>query len=77
MKVILKQEVQKVGRALEIKEVKDGYGRNYLIPNGLAIIANKVNIEWLEKKKEQKAKKKSTPNAIKTKKKMKKEKKKK
>jgi large subunit ribosomal protein L9 len=37
MKLILKQEVSGLGGPGEIVEVKDGYGRNYLIPRGLAI----------------------------------------
>ena len=36
MKVILKQDVNKIGKAGEILEVSDGYGRNYLIARGLA-----------------------------------------
>ena len=36
MKVILKQDVNKIGKAGEILEVYDGYGRNYLIARGLA-----------------------------------------
>lgn len=39
MKVILKQDVEKLGDANDIVSVKDGYGRNYLIPQGLAIVA--------------------------------------
>ncbi len=39
MKVILKQDVEKLGDANDIVSVKDGYGRNYLIPQGLAMVA--------------------------------------
>ena len=35
MKVILKQDVNKIGRKGELLEVSDGYGRNYLIGRGL------------------------------------------
>ncbi len=43
MKVILLQDINRVGKKLEIKNVSDGYARNYLIPKGLAKIAtNKV-----------------------------------
>jgi large subunit ribosomal protein L9 len=43
MEVILKQDVQGVGYKNDIVKVKAGYGRNYLIPKGLAIIANSSN----------------------------------
>jgi len=39
MKVLLIKDVYKLGRAGDIKKVADGYGRNYLIPQGLAIPA--------------------------------------
>lgn len=40
MEIILKQEVQGLGSKDDIVTVKSGYGRNYLIPQGMAIIAN-------------------------------------
>lgn len=43
MEVILRQTVKDVGKAGEIVTVKNGYGRNYLIPRGLAYIATKAN----------------------------------
>ncbi|NLY17675.1 MAG: 50S ribosomal protein L9 [Clostridiaceae bacterium] len=39
MKVILKQDVQKLGKKNEMVNVSDGYARNYLIPKGLAVVA--------------------------------------
>jgi large subunit ribosomal protein L9 len=39
MEIILKQDVQRLGSANDIVIVKDGFGRNYLIPQGLAIVA--------------------------------------
>ena len=39
MKVLLLQDVYKLGRAGDVKKVADGYGRNYLIPQGLATLA--------------------------------------
>lgn len=49
MKVILKKTVAKLGQKNEIKEVSDGYARNFLIPNGEAIIATSANVKELEK----------------------------
>ena len=43
MEVILKQDVQGLGYKNDTIKVKAGYGRNYLIPNGFAIIANDSN----------------------------------
>jgi large subunit ribosomal protein L9 len=39
MKVLLLTDVYKLGRAGEVKKVADGYGRNYLLPQGLAVLA--------------------------------------
>lgn len=41
MKVILKDEVDNVGLPGDVVEVADGYGRNYLIPRGMAIVATR------------------------------------
>jgi large subunit ribosomal protein L9 len=41
MKLILTAEVDHLGVAGETVEVKDGYGRNYLLPRGLAIVATR------------------------------------
>jgi large subunit ribosomal protein L9 len=43
MEVILKQDVQGLGYKNDIIKVKAGYGNNFLIPNGLALIANDSN----------------------------------
>ena len=48
MKVILQQDVKSLGEMGEIVRVKDGYGRNYLIPRGLAIVANERNTRQLQ-----------------------------
>ena len=51
MKVILLEDVESVGKKYEVKEVKDGHARNFLIPNKLVKLANKKNLKWLESKK--------------------------
>ena len=60
MEIILKKDVENLGFVDDIVKVKAGYGRNYLIPNGLAILATssqkKILAENL-KQKEQKNKK--------------------
>jgi large subunit ribosomal protein L9 len=48
MEVILREDVAEVGRAGEIVKVKDGYGRNFLLPRGLAYPATKGNKRKVE-----------------------------
>lgn len=48
MEIILLQDIEKVGEKHTIVKVKDGYGRNYLIPKGMAIVANQSNRNRLE-----------------------------
>jgi len=50
MKVILIQDVKNLGKEGEVKEVSDGYARNYLIPRGLATEATKSNLKEIEEK---------------------------
>lgn len=52
MKVILLQDIEKLGKKYEIKEVKDGYARNFLIPQKLVKPATKENLEWIGAQKE-------------------------
>ena len=48
MKVILKQDVEHVGRIGNIANVRPGYARNFLVPRGLAIVATKHNLHRFE-----------------------------
>ena len=51
MKVILLSDVKNVGKKGDVKEVADGYGRNYLVKNGLAVEATKKSMEILNQQK--------------------------
>ena len=55
MEVILIQDVANLGYKNDIIKVKDGYGRNYLIPNRLAVIANDSNRKQLAENLKQQA----------------------
>lgn len=55
MEIILKQDVEKLGHKDEIVTVKPGYARNYLIPNGMAILATKSAKKMHEENMRQKA----------------------
>ena len=57
MRVILLQDVENLGKKYEVKEVKDGYARNFLFPKGLAKLATKEVMSWLETQKEIEVKK--------------------
>ncbi len=48
MKVILREDIESLGRAGDIVKVADGYGRNYLIPKRLAVQADVRNVRALE-----------------------------
>ena len=51
MKLILREDVENLGKGGELVEVKPGYGRNYLLPRGLAVLANPRNVKELEHQK--------------------------
>lgn len=57
MKIILKKDHDILGAAGEIKEVKDGYARNYLIPRGIAMIVTPSNLKAFEEIKRQQSRK--------------------
>ena len=53
MKIVLNRDINGLGRVGEIVAVKDGYGRNFLLPKGYAIVANKANVAKLQVKLEE------------------------
>ena len=53
MKVMLVKDVYKLGHAGDIKKVADGYGRNFLIPQGLAVLATEGALKQVQKIKAQ------------------------
>jgi large subunit ribosomal protein L9 len=52
VKVVLLKDVENVGKQYEIKEVKEGYARNFLIGKGLAKAATKEVLAWVDMQKE-------------------------
>jgi len=52
MKIILVEDIKKLGKKGDVLDVKDGQARNHLIPNNLAIEANKKNLNALNSKNE-------------------------
>jgi large subunit ribosomal protein L9 len=48
MEVVLKEDVANVGKIGEVVRVRDGYARNYLLPRGLVLLANKKNLKTFE-----------------------------
>ena len=55
MKLILKENVASLGYKDDVIEVKSGYGRNYLIPQGLAVIASEAALKQLKETQKQRA----------------------
>lgn len=51
MQVILKEDVHNLGKAGELVNVKPGFGRNYLIPQGKAVVATAGNVKEIEHQK--------------------------
>ena len=48
MRIILREEVPNLGKGGEVVSVKPGYGRNFLIPQGLAVLATERNVRLVE-----------------------------
>jgi large subunit ribosomal protein L9 len=63
MKVILKENVENLGKIGDIVNVSNGYVRNFLLPNKLAVIADEKNIKAIEHYKKELEKKKKRENA--------------
>ena len=53
MQIILLEDIRNLGKIGEVVKVKDGYGRNFLIKTGRALRADKINIEFVNKKKDE------------------------
>ena len=51
MEVILKEDIVNLGKMGEVVRVRDGYARNYLLPHGLVVVANKKNLKGFEHQK--------------------------
>lgn len=51
MEVILKEDISNLGKMGDVVRVRDGYARNYLLPLGLVLIANKKNLKAFEHQK--------------------------
>lgn len=57
MKVILKTDIPTLGKAGDLKNVHDGYGKNYLLAKGLAVLATDQKMKEFQQKKESEVKK--------------------
>ncbi len=51
MQVLLRRNVEKLGKIGDVVEVREGYARNYLLPRGFAMTVNKTNLARIEKEK--------------------------
>lgn len=51
MRIILREDLENVGHAGEVVTVRDGYGRNYLLPRGLALVATEKDVARMEHEK--------------------------
>jgi large subunit ribosomal protein L9 len=62
MKVLLIKDVYKLGHAGDVKRVADGYGRNYLLPQGMAVLATAGALKQSEKIREESSKQRAIIN---------------
>jgi large subunit ribosomal protein L9 len=62
MKILLMKDVYKLGRAGDIKKVADGYGRNFLIPQGFAVLATEGALKQVQRIKSQAEVRRTTQN---------------
>ncbi len=62
MKILLVKDVYKLGRAGDIKKVADGYGRNFLIPQGFAVLATDGALKQVQRIKSQAEVRRNTQN---------------
>ncbi len=51
MKVILLEDIENLGKKYEVKDVKPGHARNFLIPKNLVKLGTKPNLKWLKEQK--------------------------
>ncbi len=51
MRIILREDVSNLGKSGDLVNVRDGYGRNYLLPQGLAALATERNVKEIEHQK--------------------------
>lgn len=51
MRIILREDMQNLGKSGDVVTVRDGYGRNYLLPQGLAALATERNVKQIEHQK--------------------------
>ena len=64
MQVILLERVEKLGKMGDVVTVKDGYARNFLLPQGKALRATKANLEYFEKQREELERKNAEARAV-------------
>ncbi len=54
MKVILREDISGLGKSGDVKDVKDGYARNFLLPKNLALLATECNLKKIENEQKKK-----------------------